>query len=122
MTNPIFDFPILAFCWYGIVSVISLLCFASLSYEVQRGSAACKEAEDEEAWRVTWTTYHVNFGAMVAANIVFVVTLVGTCAAENEWRPYVAASILACGCYWSYTRSCEKRLIRFLKAVGVYRH
>lgn len=123
MSPPIFDFPVLEFCWYGIVSLLSLFCFASLSYEVNRGLHASNKAKDEDACKVVWTTYHVNFVTMVLANIVFVPTCLGIYACDgNEWRPLFAGSILACGAYWFYTRACEKKLIVFLQQAGVYPH
>lgn len=121
MSTPIFNFPVAEFCWYGIVSLLSLWCFASLSYEVKRGIHASNKAEDEDACKVVWTTYHVNFVAMTVANIVFIPTCLGIYACDaNEWRPLFAGSIFACGAYWFYTRACEKKLVLFLQTTGVY--
>jgi hypothetical protein len=123
MDSSIFTFPILEFSWYGIVSMMSLWCFASLSYEVKRGIHASEKAKDADACKVVWTTYHVNFVAMVVANIVFVPTCLGIYACDgNDWQTLFAGSIFDCGAYWFYTRACEKKLILFLERVGVYRN
>jgi hypothetical protein len=121
MITQIFNFPILEFCWYGILSLMSLSCFASLSYEVKRGIHAGKNAGDEDAVKVVWATYHMNFIAMVIANIALVPTCLGISACDGEeWRSLFAGSIFACGAYWFYTRACEKKLIVFLETAGVY--
>jgi hypothetical protein len=121
MNTPIFDFPLLEFCWYGAVSLLALWCFASLSYEVERGVRASEKAGDEDASKVIWATYHVNFIAMVAANIVFIPTCLGLYACEgDDWRALFGSSIFACGAYWFYTRACEVKLVQFLQKVGVY--
>lgn len=114
-------FPLVEFCWYGIASLGFLFCFASLSYEVQCGLHACEKAADEEAWRVTWTTYHVNFAVMVVAHLLFIFALVGAYAMQGEaGRLCLAAAIFLGGSYWAYTRACEKKLILFLKKIGIH--
>ena len=121
MSSAAFNFPMAEFCWYGIASVAFLLCFASLSYEVQHGLHACEKADNEDAWKVTWTTYQVNFIVMVVANIAFALSLVGTHMTEGDGaRLFLAAGIFAGGSYLSYTRACERKLILFLKTIGIY--
>jgi hypothetical protein len=121
MQTPIFDFPIVEFCWYGIVSILSLLCFASLSYEVNGAMAATRQADNEAAHDVVVTTYNVNFVVMVIANILLMASCVGIMAAKGDgWCAWFAASIFVCGAYWFYTRACEKKLILYLQEAGVY--
>jgi hypothetical protein len=82
---------------------------------------ASKNAEDEDVVKVVWPTFHVNFVAMVIANIAFVPTCLGISACNgNEWRTLFAGSIVACGAYWFYTHACEKKLVLFLQTTGVY--
>jgi hypothetical protein len=121
MQTPLFDFPIVEFCWYGIVSILSLLCFASLSYEVNCAKAAASQADNEVAHDVVMATYNVNFAVMVIANILLIASCIGIMAAQGDnWRGWFAASIFVCGAYWFYTRACEKKLILFLQEVDVY--
>ena len=121
MQTPLFDFPIVEFCWYGIVSLVSLLCFASLSYEVKLAQDAAREAGNDDAYAVVMTTYHVNFIVMVVANFGLIASCISILAADGSaWRAGFAASIFICGAYWFYTRACEKKLILFLQDADVY--
>ncbi len=121
MQPPIFDFPLVEFCWYGIVSFLSLLCFASLSYEVNGAMAAARQADNETAYEVVVDTYNVNFAVMVVANMLLIASCIGVLVAKgSDWRAWFAASIFICGAYWFYTRACEKKLIAFLQEADVY--
>jgi uncharacterized BrkB/YihY/UPF0761 family membrane protein len=121
MQTRIFDFPVVEFGWYGIVSIMALLCFASLSYEVKLALDATERAENEDAHAVVRTTYNVNFVVMVISNIALMVSCFGILVAhDDDWRSWFAVSILVTGAYWFYTRACEKKLIVFLQQVQIY--
>jgi hypothetical protein len=114
MATPVFDFPVVEFCWYGAVSLMALICFASLSHEVRR--ALFTMELDEEARAVVFATYHVNFVVMVVANLALIASCVGIAVADSEsWRGWFSLSILACGGYWFYTRACEKKMLAYLR-------
>jgi len=121
MQTPIFDFPIVEFLWYGLVSIMCLLCFTSLSWETARALEATAEQKHEAAREVVRATFNVNFAVMVVANICLMTACAGILmAGPNDWRPWFAGSIFICGAYWFYTRACERKLILFLQQVEVY--
>lgn len=121
MPSSIAGIPTSELYWYGLASLGFLLCFSSLSYEVQAGLHACEKADDEEAWRITWTTYQVNFVVMITTHLLFIAALVGAYVADGDnARLCLAAAIFLGGSYWIYTRACEKKLIVFLKNIGIH--
>ena len=109
------------FIWYGVLSAMFLLCFASLTFEVEHGLKACEHAGNDDAWKVTWKTCNVNFVVMLCAHLLVIFSLYGI----HQWqgdaaRMCLAAVIAVAGSYWSYTRACEKKLVLFLKETGIY--
>jgi hypothetical protein len=123
MPTPLFDLPIVEVCWYGLASLASLLCFASLTYEVRAALEAAHAADNETALDVIKATYNVNFVVMIITNVILIASCLGIATSQGpDWHSWFALSILAAGAHWFYTRACEQKLLEYLRTAEVEGH
>lgn len=109
--------------WYGGLASLFLLSFASLAYEIRHAQDCCLRADDQDAWVVVQRTLHLNFLAHLILHATLGISCLALYGANREdGRDWLMLGILCTSAYWSYTRACEKRLLRFMALAESTRH
>lgn len=110
-----FDFPVVTLSWFGIMSIVILMVFCSLAYEINEAMNACHKANNDEAWHIVRATLHFNGMAMSAAIIAAGASCVMIEIDNDMWRTMFAIGILSSGAFISYARASESKLKKFVQ-------
>ena len=103
--------------YFGTLSLVLLIGFSSLMFEVERGLNKLKEAADKEVESVVWATANVNLLVIAGVSFFIGYFCVQLGQVGQYWQQDFMLAAAATILYWRYVRTCEQKLKSFLHRV-----
>lgn len=104
--------------YFAVLSILLLLRFTSLIFEVEQGLQLTSNIKDSEAQAIVWATANINLIVLFAAFLLIVWFCVQLSQLGQYWHQYFMLAAAAAVLYWRYTWACEQKLKSFLHRVA----